>query len=63
MNNLQDKGYNILKILRIRNAKFLRYCIYMDTNIEGNSQVCISVPFTVLFVRNASPDDRDFKLS
>ena len=35
----------------------------MDTNTEGNSQVCVSVPFTVLFVRNLSPDDTDFKLS
>ena len=63
MNNVQDKGCNISKILRIRNVKFLRYFIYMDTNIQGNSQVCISVPFTVLFVRNGSPNDKDFKLS
>ena len=50
------------KRILIRNVKFSRYCIYMDT-IEGNVWVCIRVPFTVLFVRNAFPDDKDFNLS
>ena len=34
----------------------------MGTNIVENSQVCISVRFTVLFIRNASPYDTDFNL-
>ena len=60
---IQTSQINVSRILGIRNVKFSSYCIYMDTNIEGNSQVCVSVPFTVLFVRNLSPDDTDFKLS
>ena len=51
------------RILRIKNVKFSRYCILMDRNIEGNARACISVPFTLLFVRNASPDDKEFNLS
>ena len=35
---------NILRILRIQNAKFSGYYFYMNTNIWRNFQICISVP-------------------
>ena len=34
-------------ILRIKNAKFSGYCIYMSPNIYWNSQLCISVPLMI----------------
>ena len=30
--------------LESKNAKFSGYCFYMDTNIWGDFQICISVP-------------------
>ena len=35
---------NNSRILRIKNAKFSEYCFYMNTNIQGDFQICISVP-------------------
>ena len=32
------------RIRRIKNAKVLVYCLYMNANIEGEFQICISVP-------------------
>ena len=39
---------NNTKILRITNAKLPRYCFYMNTNIEGDFQICTSAPLTYL---------------
>ena len=33
LRNLQTLRVNNSRILRIKNAKFLEYCFYMDTNI------------------------------
>ena len=35
---------NKSRILRAKNAKFSGYCFYINTNIEGYFQICISVP-------------------
>ena len=32
------------RIPRIKNTKFSRYYFHMNTNIQGNFQICISVP-------------------
>ena len=32
------------RILRIKNAKFSGYCFYINTNMELDFQICISVP-------------------
>ena len=37
---------NNVRIVRIKKAKFLGYCFYMNTNIQGDFQICISVPST-----------------
>ena len=42
--NLETSWANNSRILRIKNAKFSRYCFYMNTNIWGHFQICISVP-------------------
>ena len=44
LRNLKASLVNNSIILRIKNAKFSGCCIYMNTNIKGNFQVCISVP-------------------
>ena len=36
--------FNISRISKIQNAKFFEYCFYMNTNIQGNFQIRISVP-------------------
>ena len=33
-------------ILKIKNAKFSWYCFYMNANIYGDFQICISVPLS-----------------
>ena len=35
------------KILRVKNEEFSGYCFYMNTNTQGNFQMCISVPLKV----------------
>ena len=42
--NLQTSWANNSKILRIKNAKFSGHCLYMNRNILGDFQICISVP-------------------
>ena len=36
-----------LRILRIQNTKFSGYHFYMNTNIKGDFQICISVPLNL----------------
>ena len=43
-------GFLILRILRIKTAKFSWY-FYVNNNIQGDFQICISVPLTVFHVR------------
>ena len=40
---------NYFRILRIKNAKFSGYYFYMNTNIKGNFQICISVSLTLIY--------------
>ena len=41
--NSQTSRVNNSRILRIKNAKFCGYCFYMNRNIKGDFQICISV--------------------
>ena len=43
LRNLQTSRANISRILRIKNAEFSGYCLYMNTDIKGDFQICISV--------------------
>ena len=43
---MQTFRLNNCRILRIKNAKFLEYYFYMNTNIQGDFQICISIPFS-----------------
>ena len=44
LRNLQTSLVNNSTIIRIKNAKFSRYRFYINTNIQGDFQICISVP-------------------
>ena len=44
LRDLQTSRANKLRIPRIKNAKFLGYCFYMNTNIQRDFQICISIP-------------------
>ena len=44
LRNLQTSRANNSRIVRIKNAKFSGYCFYMNKNIHGDFQICISVP-------------------
>ena len=39
---------NNSRILTIKNAKFSGYHFYMNLNIKGDFQICISVPLSIL---------------
>ena len=43
---MQTSRANNSRILRIKNAKFSVYCYYINTNILGDFQICISVPLS-----------------
>ena len=49
LRNLQTSQANNSRILSIMNAKFSVYCFYMNTNIYGDFQTCISVPLILVF--------------
>ena len=44
LRNLQTSRANNSRILTIKNAKFSGYCFYINTNLLGDFQICISVP-------------------
>ena len=46
MRNLQTSLANNSKMLRIKNAKFSGYYFYINTNIEVDFQICISIPLS-----------------
>ena len=48
LRNLQISRADNSRILRIENAEFSEYCFYMNTNIQGDFQVSISVPLRPL---------------
>ena len=37
-----------LRIRRIKNSKSSEYCLYENTNIQGDFQICISVPLILV---------------
>ena len=41
---IQTLRVNNSRTLTIKNAKFSGYYLYMNSNIWGNFQICISVP-------------------
>ena len=43
LTNLQTSRASNSKIHRIKNVEFSGYCFYMNTNISGGFQICISV--------------------
>ena len=46
---LQALRVNNLRILRTKNAKFSGYYFYLNTNIEGDFHICISVPLNHIY--------------
>ena len=45
--NVTLKLVNNKRIREIKNVKFSDYYFYMNTNIKGNFQICISVPLSM----------------
>ena len=48
--NLRTSRVNNSRTLRLKNAKFSGYCFYMNTNIQGDSPIGISVPLRIFHV-------------
>ena len=53
LRKLQTSRANNPRIFSINNAKISGYGSYMNTNIEEDFQICISVP--LIFLEDASP--------
>ena len=47
LRTLQNLRVNNSRILRIKNVKFSGSSFYMNTNIQGDFQICISVPLII----------------
>ena len=47
---MQTLRVNNSRILRTKNAKFSGYYFYLKTNIQGDFQICISVPLNYFFL-------------
>ena len=47
LTNLQTLLAHKLRILWIKNAKFSGYCFYMNTSVQGDFQICISIPLSI----------------
>ena len=47
----------------IKNAKFLEYCFYMNTNIEGNFRICISVSLKLIPKTNLNTKDNSLVIT
>ena len=45
---IQTLRVNNSKILRTKNAKFSEHYFYLNTNMYGNFQICISVPLRLV---------------
>ena len=48
LKKLTNFTVNNSKILRIKTVKFSGYCFYMNTNMYGDFQICISVPLIII---------------
>ena len=46
LRNLETSRANNSRIIRIYNATFSGYCFYINRNIQGDFQICISVPLS-----------------
>ena len=46
LRKIQTLRVNNLRIPGTKNAKFLEYYFYLNTNIYGDVQICISVPLS-----------------
>ena len=46
LENLQTSRANNSRILRVKDAKFFGQCFYLNISIQGEFQICISVPLT-----------------
>ena len=44
---MQSLRLNNSRILRIKNEKLSEYYFYMNKNIQGDFQICISIPLTL----------------
>ena len=44
LKKIQTSREHNSRILKAKNAKFSGYCFYMNPNIWGNFQICISAP-------------------
>ena len=47
---MQSLRLNNSRILRIKNEKLSEYYFYMNKNIQGDFQICISVPLNSLII-------------
>ena len=54
-NHLQTLRVNNSRILRIKDVKFSGYCIYLNTNIWVDFQICISVPCALMCTMSNLP--------
>ena len=55
LRNLQASRVNNSRILRIKIAKFSGYCFYVNTNIQIDFQICISLPLRAFIKRFEAP--------
>ena len=49
LRKIQTLRVNNSRIPRIKNAKFSEYYFYLNTNIYGDFQICISVPLRAIY--------------
>ena len=52
MRKIQTLRVNNSRIFTIKDAKLSGYCFFMNLNIWGDFQICISVPLRLSFAKN-----------
>ena len=52
---------NNSRIFRIKNTKYSGHCFYMNTNIHGDFQICVSVPLKYLMTINFQKEKTNTK--
>ena len=63
LRNLETSRENNSRILGIKDAKFLGYCFYMKAHIQGDFQICISVPLSFNIFHTFFPVDTGRELN
>ena len=53
---MQTLRVNNSRILRTKNAKFSEHYFYLNTNMYGNFQICISVPLRKVLINFAEKE-------